>query len=177
MSNKNSIEIERKFLISGFPKVDFDEVGIVQTIYLDIKYDSNGNIIQEIRVRRWFEGGKGYRPDALTFKSGGTLTDNVLTRVEIETDLTDKTLFNECLKKLDYKPIVKDYRGLHNNGYLIEFNLVDGGTYGAFYYAEVEFDSEEEANSYVWPFPEVFIEEVTNKPEYKMANYWKRTRE
>ena len=38
------------------------------------------------------------------------------------------------------------------------------------------FDSEEEANSYVWPFPEVFIEEVTNKPEYKMANYWKRTR-
>lgn len=26
-------------------------------------------------------------------------------------------------------------------------------------------------------FPEVFIEEVTNKPEYKMANYWKRTRE
>lgn len=171
MSNKNSIEIERKFLISGFPRVDFDEVGIVQTIYLDIKYDSNRNIAQEIRVRRWFESGKGYRPDAITIKSGGTLT-----RMEIETNLTDKTLFDECLKKLDYKPVVKDYRGLYNNGYLIEFNLVDGGSDTAFCYAEVEFDSEEEANSYVWPFPEVFIKEVTNKPEYKMANYWKRTR-
>ena len=38
MSNNNSIEIERKFLISGFPKVDFDEVGIVKTIYINIKY-------------------------------------------------------------------------------------------------------------------------------------------
>lgn len=171
MSNNNSIEIERKFLISGFPKVDFDEAGIVLTIYLDIKYDSDGKITQEIRVRRWFECGKGYRPDAITIKSGGTLM-----RTEVESNLTDISLFNECLKKLHYKPIVKDYRGLYNNGYLIEFNLVDGGTDTAFYYAEVEFDSEEEANSYVWPFPEVFIEEVTNKPEYKMANYWKRTR-
>lgn len=171
MSNKNSIEIERKFLISGFPKVDFDEVGIVQTIYLDIKYDSNGNIKQEIRIRRWFDSGKGYQPDAMTFKSGGTLT-----RTEIETNVTDKTWY-DYLKKLGYKPIVKDYRILYNNGYLIEFNLVDGGTDTAFYYAEVEFDSEEEANNYVWPFPEVFIEDVTDKPEYKMANYWKRTRE
>ena len=171
MSNKNSIEIERKFLISGFPKVDFDEAGIVLTIYLDIKYDSDGKITQEIRVRRWFECGKGYRPDAITIKSGGTLV-----RTEIESNLTDIFLFNECLKKLHCKPIVKDYRGLYNNGCLIEFNLVDGGTDTAFYYAEVEFNSEEEANSFVWPFPEVFIEEVTNKPEYKMANYWKRTR-
>lgn len=29
MSNNDSVEIERKFLISGFPNVDFDEVGIV----------------------------------------------------------------------------------------------------------------------------------------------------
>lgn len=170
MSNNNSTEIERKFLISGFPKVDFDEVGIVKTIYINIKYNSDGKILQEIRIRRWFESGKGYRPDALTFKSGGTLT-----RTEIETNLTDNSLF-DCFNELGYNPIVKDYRGLYNNGYLIEFNLVDGGTDTAFYYAEVEFDSEEEANSYVWPFPEVFIEDVTNKPEYKMANYWKRTR-
>lgn len=171
MSNKNSIEIERKFLISGFPKVDFDEVGIVKTIYINIKYNSDGKILQEIRIRRWFESGKGYRPDAITIKSGGTLV-----RTEIESNLTDNSLFNECLKKFHCKPIVKDYRGLYNNGCLIEFNLVDGGTDTAFYYAEVEFNSEEEANSFVWPFPEVFIEEVTNKPEYKMANYWKRTR-
>lgn len=116
MSNNNSIEIERKFLISGFPKVDFDEVGIVKTIYLDIKCDSNGKITQEIRVRRWFESGKGYRPDAITIKSGGTLV-----RTEIESNLTDNSLFNECLKKLHCKPIVKDYRGLYNNGCLIEF--------------------------------------------------------
>lgn len=83
MSNNNSTEIERKFLISGFPKVDFDEVGIVKTIYINIKYNSDGKILQEIRIRRWFESGKGYRPDALTFKSGGTLT-----RTEIETNLT-----------------------------------------------------------------------------------------
>ena len=172
MSNKNSIEIERKFLISGFPKVNFDEVGIVQTIYLDIKYDSDGNITQEIRVRRWFESGKGYRPDAITIKSDGTLS-----RTEIESNLTNNSLFNECLNKFNCRPVVKDYKGFYNNGCLIEFNLVDGGTDTTFYYAEVEFNSEEEAHGFVWPFPEVFIEEVTNKPEYKMANYWKRTRE
>ena len=135
MSNNNSIEIERKFLISGFPKVDFDEVGIVKTIYINIKYNSDGKILQEIRIRRWFESGKGYRPDVLTFKSGGTLT-----RTEIETNLTDNSLF-DCFNELGYNPIVKDYRGLYNNGYLIEFNLVDGGTDTAFYYAEVEFNS------------------------------------
>lgn len=172
MSDKNTIEIERKFLISGFPKVDFDEVGIVQTIYLDIKYNSDGNIEQEIRVSRWFESGKGYRPDAITIKSGGTLA-----RTKTESNLTNSSLFNECLKKFNYKPIVKDYRGFYNNGYLIEFNLVDGGTDTAFYYAEVEFNSVEEAKSFVWPFPEIYIEEVTEKPEYRMANYWKRTRE
>ena len=43
-------------------------------------------------------------------------------------------------------------------------------------YAEVEFETEEDADNYVFPWPELIIREVTNEKEYKMKNYWKRTR-
>ena len=43
-------------------------------------------------------------------------------------------------------------------------------------YAEVEFNSIEEANNFVWPWPEILISEETENPEFKMKNYWIKSR-
>ena len=43
----------------------------------------------------------------------------------------------------------------------------------SFFYAEIEFTSEEEAGEFC--VPEYFGEEITHVAEYKMKNYWKRT--
>lgn len=171
-SKNNYKEIERKFLISNFPSVKkFDNEGIVHTIYLSIELDSDNNIQKEIRIRRWLDSKIGYHPDVITIKSGGSLI-----RTEIESNITNPNFFNSYCNNFNSNPIVKDYKIINYQGYHIECNLVDGGTDNAFYYAEVEFNSEEKAMTFVWPFPDVFIKEITNDPEYKMANYWLKTR-
>lgn len=45
---------------------------------------------------------------------------------------------------------------------------------GAFIYAEIEFETEEQARNYQPPIDDAV--EVTDNPEYKMKNYWLRTR-
>ena len=71
----------------------------------------------------------------------------------------------------------------HRQVSLLAFEKIDdfrnkGGNvdFGAFIYAEVEFNSIEEANNFVWPWPEILISEETKNPEYKMKNYWIKSR-
>ena len=45
---------------------------------------------------------------------------------------------------------------------------------GAFIYAEIEFESEEQARDYQFPIDDAI--EVTDDSNYKMKNYWLRTR-
>lgn len=66
------------------------------------------------------------------------------------------------------------YQNSKYNGRQIEVNLVGLGRDSSFSYIEVEFTSEEEAKSYIpldW-----FGPEITYDKEYKMKNYWQRTR-
>ena len=58
----------------------------------------------------------------------------------------------------------------------LRIDVVDRGTATEFIYAEVEFKSVEDARVFEFPFPECEAMDVTDDPEWKMSNYWKRTR-
>jgi len=174
-----SLEIERKWLLNGLPK-DGESATVrnLFTTYISIKLDRDGDITQEVRVRRdngnnenyWRDkndDAKMYWNDKLTVKSGGGMT-----RSEIETEILDDTFFEHITFSTHELPIHKVFRSWMKDGHRIEFSDVEG----EFYYAEVEFENEEDARNFVWPYPEVLIREVTDESEYKMANYWLKTR-
>lgn len=161
-------EIERKWLLKG-GDFDFpDDVNIVREqlwqYYLDVTFDANGKIAHEIRIRYKAGSNNG----KMTFKSGSGLE-----RIEIEDKLFSARKFVAKLSKETGKnPIKKEKFTIFSKGKPIEICIVDD----AWSYAEVEFDSVQEAKKYVFPFPEMIISEVTGIPKYNMAYYWKSTR-
>lgn len=163
-----SKEIERKWLLKG-GDFDFpDDVNIVREqlwqYYLDVTFDANGKIAHEIRIRYKAGSNNG----KMTFKSGSGLE-----RIEIEDKLFSARKFVAKLSKETGKnPIKKEKFTIFSKGNPIEICIVDD----AWSYAEVEFDSVQEAKKYVFPFPEMIISEVTDVPKYSMAYYWKSTR-
>ena len=58
--------------------------------------------------------------------------------------------------------------------YELTLGRVDSGKDTEFCYGEIEFESKEEAESF--KAPEWFGKEVTEDKNFKMSNYWKRTR-
>ena len=151
------MEIERKFLIKEKPPVIPVEHFHIKQAYISIN--------PEVRVSEKFgadERSKYGDPYKITIKGNGTLA-----REEIETSI-DEEFYNKILKFVGHNPISKNYYVYHYNGYIVEVSNVD---FGAFMYAEVEFDSIEEANNFVWPWPEILISEETKNPEYKMKNF------
>ena len=161
-------EIERKWLLKG-GDFDFpDDVNIVREqlwqYYLDVTFDANGKIAHEIRIRYKAGSNNG----KMTFKSGSGLE-----RIEIEDKLFSARKFVAKLSKETGKnPIKKEKFTIFSKGKPIEICIVDD----AWSYAEVEFDSVQEAKKYVFPFPEMIISEVTDVLKYSMAYYWKSTR-
>ena len=65
-------------------------------------------------------------------------------------------------------PVVRIRRRDLEDGHLLECNLVDG----KFAYAEVEFDSIEEAERF--QMPPFLLKDVTEDPYYSMSGYWRR---
>lgn len=149
------MEIERKWLLKELPK-EFKELSHLQIEQIYISTDP------EIRLRKNINAIKPYK---LTVKGEG-----LLSREEIETHVTQA--FYEEIERFIGKPAIKKDFYIYNcEGYKLEVSIVDGGK---FIYAEVEFDSEEQANNYVLPILDAV--EVTENPEYKMKNYWTNTR-
>ena len=156
------MEIERKFLIKDKPPIIPVKHFHTKQAYISVN--------PEVRVREKFgvdEWSKCGDPYKITIKGNGTLA-----REEIETSI-DEEFYNKILKFVGHNPISKDYYVYHYNGYIVEVSNVD---FGAFMYAEVEFDSIEEANNFVWPWPKILISEETENPEFKMKNYWIKSR-
>lgn len=156
------MEIERKFLIKEKPPIIAVEHFHTKQAYISVD--------PEVRVREKFgvdECSKCGSPYKITIKGNGTLV-----REEIETSI-DEEFYNKILEFIGHKPILKDYYIYLYNGYMIEVSDVDSG---AFMYAEVEFNSIEEANNFIWPWPGILISEETENPEYKMKNYWIKSR-
>lgn len=143
------MEIERKFLISEIPdNLEQYPFRIIEQGYLSTK--------PVVRVRK--DNDDYY----LTYKGGGAMA-----REEYNHSLT-KEAYEHLIKKADGNIITKHrYEIPDGTGKTIELDIFDG-VFSGTVLAEVEFDSIEEANSYIPP--EWFIEDVTHSPEYHNSN-------
>ena len=154
------MEIERKFLIEGFPEgLVLLFRGHVEQSYLCTS--------PEVRVRRVTPSAEtpGEVSCKLCIKSEGGLV-----REEIETPITPGQ-FDAISAMTGRRPITKDFRVYELDGDLrLEVSLVDEGEPTGFMYAEVEFPSVDAANAFE---PPAFLgRELTNDPGARMKSYW-----
>lgn len=158
--SKNTDEIERKWLLERVP-TDFP---VIQQAIIEQNYIS---IDPEVRIRKKQISGI-CTTCYLDLKSSGQLK-----RKEISVPISEEK-YKEISRMIMMKPIIKNWSLIQVNDEQLEISIVDPGTNNQFIYAEVEFDSEEDANNFVMPIKTV--KEVTYDDTYKMKNYWKRTR-
>ena len=150
------MEIERKFLISGFP----EGLPLLGEAVLEQGYLCTDPVV---RIRSKEQDGRTtYR---LCFKGEGRLV-----RQETELDLTAEQ-FAELQNLLRAPMVRKDFRVYAlPGGERLECSLVDG----AFFYAEVEFPTVEAAHAFA---PPAFLgREVTEEEGFSMSDYWKTRR-
>ena len=172
METENGMEIERKWLVSDWPEKAGVNLNLVKEEKMRQGYVSvepTVRIREEISMRNTKEASY-----LLTFKSSG-----LLSRKEIEFPI-EKRYFAE-LEELISHPLVPKVRRTYAlpDGLFLEVNHVDGEAETAFWYAEVEFRSEEEARS--WKanserLARYLSNEVTEKAGFSMGAYWKKTR-
>lgn len=145
------IEIERKFLISG-EKANY-YIEKANSKELDSHEIEQAYLTTDpvIRVR------KSDDDYYLTYKGKG-----LMSREEYNLPLT-KESYNILLSKADGNVISKQRILIPYDKYLIELDIFKP-PFDYIKMAEVEFDSEEEAEAFVKP--EWFLEEVTNNREY-----------
>ena len=155
------LEIERKFLINGFP----EGLELIAEVEIEQGYVS---FEPEVRVRKARDKYSGKEEYRITIKGEGELIRN-----EIETEITSD-FYYDTADFLDVRMIKKEYRKYRFGQWKLEVSLVDPGTDWEFYYAEIEFPTEEDAKEFI--APSYFGREITYNEDYKMKNYWKRTR-
>ncbi len=152
------MEIERKFLINEFP----DNLPLISE---SVVYQGYISVNPVVRIRSIIsDSGTRYE---LCFKGKGTIA-----RQETEIELDDKT-FKELENFLNAPMVRKDFKVYElPGGYKLECSLVDAGEPTEFMFAEIEFDTLEQALEY--QPPKFFSREVTEDRYYGMASYWIR---
>lgn len=155
------LEIERKFLMDGFP------IGleIISEIEIEQGYISTE---PEVRIRRAVNKRTGDAKCRITIKGDGDLT-----RTEIET-VIDEGFYYDVVDFLGVSMITKDYKKYRLGEWKLEVACVDEGTEREFFYGEIEFPTEEDARAF--EPPKYLGREITFSEDHKMKNYWKRTR-
>lgn len=166
------LEIERKFVMEGFPEeilldVEFEGLGLelLREVEIEQGYLS---IEPEVRLHGARDTSTGEENFRLTLKGNGDLS-----RTELITDVT-REFFEDAKKMLPGKMIQKLYRKYQFGNLILEVCHVDAGLESEFYYGEIEFETEEAARAF--EAPEWLGREVTYDENYKMKNFWKRTR-
>lgn len=155
------LEIERKYLVEGFPK----DLELLSEVYIEQGYVS---FSPEVRIRKAVVKDTGEEEYYLTIKGDGDLA-----RPEIETEISSE-FYKDAANFLGTEVVRKDYKKYRLGPWELEVSHVDAGKEWEFYYAEIEFPSEEAANAFV---PPSFLgKEITYDTMYKMKNFWKRTR-
>lgn len=157
------MEIERKFLLNKLPNID-------PVKHIEI-YQGYVSIKPEVRIRSYevLSGeNKGRKDYMLTIKGDGNLL-----REEIETYIS-QDFFMQVTQFIGKPLIHKDYRKYIVDNYVLECSVVDPEMDTQFCYGEVEFNNEDDANKFKWPFEGAT--DVTYDKSYKMKNYWVRTR-
>lgn len=155
------LEIERKFLMDGFP------IGLTLLKQMDME-QGYLSIEPEIRIHKAVDVTTGKTDVRLTLKGNGELT-----RTEIITDIKED-FYYDAMDLMGVKAIIKDYRAYKLGPWVLEVAHVDPDTKNAFFYAELEFPTEQDAKTFIPP--KYLGREITFNEDYKMKNYWKRTR-
>lgn len=154
------MEIERKWLVPGFFDGIFPCTGEAR---MEQSYLCTEPTVRLRRTRT-----KDGETLILCFKGKGTLA-----REEIELPL-EPDIYDRLTTLLPMPPVVKLFRTyLLPDGQTLECSLVDPGADTAFYYAEVEFATVEEALAFLPP--EGFSgDEKTENGDFSMGHYWQR---
>ena len=151
-------EIERKWLLSGFPELNDSDL-LVATDIVQAYLSKTNN--EEVRIR----GKKEFHKYQLDRKTGEGLI-----RDEVSVDITKETfekLYRLIFNMSDSRVIHKEYRRYHDphTGLHLEMSLVNN----QFYYCEIEFESEDSAREFQ-PYPWMG-EEVTDDSRWSMSSY------
>lgn len=152
------MEIERKFLLSKFPHTELELLSYheIEQGYLSVN--------PEVRIRHKNPCKPG-NDCTLTIKSDGHLC-----REEIELELTLEQ-YKQLRAMISFQLITKLYQRYKlPDGLVAECSAVDLGLETSFMYAEVEFESKEQALQFEPPV--CFGPEITYDESYKMKNYW-----
>lgn len=155
------MEIERKWLIGGFPA----GLPLVREARMRQGYIATNPVVR-IRETVTEEYGRRF---VLCFKGAGTLA-----REEIETEISQE-LFEKLQIFTGPDLVTKEFRAYAlPGGEILEVSLVDAGHSTSFYYAEVEFPTVEAAHAFTPP--DFLGEEKTESGSFSMSAYWNATR-
>ena len=160
------MEIERKWLVEGWPQDLLPEKIIVMR---------QGYVTTRPTVRIRSEESGGDTEYILCFK--GKASPDGLAREEIEAPIAPE-LFAR-LEAFLQRPLIEKQQRCYSlpGGLVLEVNQVDAGQPGEFFYAEVEFPTQEEARAWhPGPLAAYLDREVTGTPGQSMAAYWCQTR-
>ena len=174
MTNTTPLEIERKWMVKGWPSKQYKLLFSEQMRQGYISTKPTVRIREENTIFSKFEKKPIQDNFVLCFKSSG-----LLTRKEIEMNIS-KEKFEE-LEDLIGCSLINKLRKTYllPDGNHLEVNHVDEGLPSEFWYAEIEFQSEEEALKFdptTVGLEEYLREDVTTQPNQSMAAYWCKTR-
>jgi CYTH domain-containing protein len=154
-----NMEIERKWLMDGFPPLPELDRAEMEQAYLHF-------LPTTVRVRKAQKNG-GEPTYRLTIKGKGGLA-----RTEVELPI-DSAQYEALLPLATAPPARKQLRRYAlPGGLVLECSLVDEGEATSFYYAEVEFEAKEQAYAFV--APAYLGQEVTEDQDFTMAAYCRR---
>jgi CYTH domain-containing protein len=163
------MEIERKWMVNRWPD-ESAGLPLIKEQYMRQGYIS---VHPTVRIREEAVTGSPVEY-ILCFKSSGTLS-----RKEIELPVSEEQFAQ--LEDLIGIPLIRKTRRVYQlpDGLHLEVNLVDEGMATEFMYAEIEYESEEQANAWVPSLPwlaEYLQDDVTEDPAQTMGAFWERTR-
>ena len=179
------LEIERKWIVD--PRM-IDEL---KTEIGDWKHKEQHqaylSVDPEIRYRNSRNTKNNHIKHFIAHKSDGGL---VREEIELEITIDSALKFAAVIRDNDNikayngsKFIVKDYYIFYYGDIKLQLSIVDAPRSSddhdeSFAYMEIEFRDSRSAMEFEVPvfLREYIIEEVTDNPEYKMKNYWARTR-
>ena len=165
------MEIERKWMVNNWPPEDLG----LPLLYEQFMRQGYISVRPTVRIREEAMTG-GSTEYVLCFKSGAGLV-----RKEIEMNIPkDKFLELEDLIGLPLIPKVRRTY-LLPDGLHLEVNHVDEGLPTEFWYAEIEYTSEEQAKDWDAAFispvlADYLNDDVTQQPNQTMGAYWIVTR-